>query len=89
MGIPSRILIIKMSKVPFMDATAYHSFEMLYDICEKHNTRLIILEIQEQPMNVLKKYGYTDIIGEENFCSSINEAIEKANDLCKSNEISA
>ena len=89
MGIPSKILIIKMSKVPFMDSTAYHSFEMLYDICEKHNTRLIILEIQEQPMNVLKKYGYTDIIGEENFCSSINEAIEKANDLCKSNEISA
>jgi high affinity sulphate transporter 1 len=89
MGIPSRILIIKMSQVPFMDSTAYHSFEMLYDICKKHNTKLIILGVQNQPMEVLEKYGYVDIIGKENFCSSIAEAIERANLLGESREESA
>ncbi|MDD7792782.1 SulP family inorganic anion transporter [Clostridium sp. 'White wine YQ'] len=89
MGNPSKILIIKMSKVPFMDSTAYHSFEMLYDICKKHHTKLIILEAQNQPMEMLKKYGYVDIIGEDNFCSSITEAIEQANWLGDGKEQSA
>ncbi|MBL4932588.1 sulfate permease [Clostridium paridis] len=89
MGNPSKILIIKMSKVPFMDSTAYHSFEMLYDICKKHHTKLIILDAQNQPMEMLKKYGYVDIIGEENFCSSITEAIEQANWLEDGREQSA
>ncbi|WP_238884702.1 sulfate permease [Clostridium sp. YIM B02551] len=89
MGNPSKILIIKMSKVPFMDSTAYHSFEMLYDICKKHHTKLIILDAQNQPKEMLRKYGYVDIIGEANFCSSITEAIEQANWLGDGREQSA
>lgn len=81
MGTPPKILIIKMSKVPFMDATAYHSFEMLYDICKKNKTKLIMLELQEQPMEMLKKYGFIEIIGESSFCNNIDEAIERANIL--------
>lgn len=79
MGVPSKVLIIKMSKVPFMDSTAYHSFEMLYNICQKHHTRLIILKIKNQPLEMLKKYGFVDMIGENNFCSTVDEAIERAN----------
>lgn len=81
MGTPPKILIIKMDNVPFMDSTAYHSFEMLYDVCNKHHTRLIILNIQEQPMEVLRKYDFADIIGKENFCDNIDQAIERANVL--------
>ncbi|WP_138204962.1 SulP family inorganic anion transporter [Haloimpatiens lingqiaonensis] len=79
MGTPPKILIIKMSKVPFMDSTAYHSFEMLHDICKKHHTRLIILKLQQQPMDMLQQYGYIDEIGKENFCYSIEDAIQRAN----------
>ncbi|AJA48078.1 sulfate permease, SulP family protein [Clostridium pasteurianum DSM 525 = ATCC 6013] len=81
MGIPPKVLIIKMSKVPFMDSTAYHSFEMLNDICKRHNTKLIILKIQIQPFAMLKKYGFVDMIGEKNFCSSVDEAIEISNNV--------
>ena len=79
MGEPTKILIVKMSKVPFMDATAYHSIEMLHDICTKHDTKLIILKIQEQPLRMLKKYGFVDILGEKNFCDTVDEAIKRAN----------
>jgi sulfate permease, SulP family len=81
MGVPTKILIVKMSKVPFMDATAYHSFEMLYDICRKHHTKLIILKIQEQPLEMLKKYGFVDTLGEKNFCDTVEEAIDRANQI--------
>lgn len=79
MGSPPKVLIIKMSKVPFMDSTAYHSFEMLYDICKKHHTRLILLKIQEQPLSMLRKYGFIDILGEKNLCNTVEEGIERAN----------
>jgi SulP family sulfate permease len=75
MGQPPKILIVKMTKVPYMDSTAYNSFEMLNEMCTNNNTRLMILDAQEQPMKMLRKYGFVDIIGEENFCSTLDEAM--------------
>ncbi|MDP4146400.1 MAG: sulfate permease [Bacillota bacterium] len=77
----SKVLIVKMSNVPAMDATAYHGLEMLYDMCNKTHTRLIFIGLQPQPENVLRKYGFFDIVGEENFCSSLEEAISRAEEL--------
>lgn len=78
-SIHPKILIIKMDKVPVMDSTAYHSFEMLFDICEKNHTKLILLNVQEQPLQVLNKYGFIDVLGDKNICINLNEAINKAN----------
>lgn len=80
-GIPTKILIVKMSNVPAMDATGYHALEMLYGICKKHRTQLIILNLQEQPTTVLSNYGFIDVLGEKNICSNVEEAIERANIL--------
>ena len=80
-GIPTKILIVKMSNVPAMDATGYHALEMLYEICKKHHTYLIILNLQSQPTTVLGNYGFIDALGVENICSNVDEAIERANIL--------
>lgn len=74
-----KILIIKMDKVPIMDSTAYHSFEMLLDICNKQNTKLLLLNVQPQPLNTLKKYGFVDKIGNKNVCVSLNDVINQSN----------
>jgi len=80
-GIPTKILILKMSNVPAIDATGFNALEMLYDLCTKHHTQLIMLNLQEQPINVLQKYGFVNALGKENFCSNIDQAIERANTL--------
>lgn len=80
-GIPTKILIIKMLNVPAIDATGYHALDMLYDICKKHRTELIMLNLQEQPLNALLKYGFIDTLGKENICIDIEQAIERANSL--------
>ena len=74
-----KILIIKMDKVPIMDSTAYHSFEMLLDICNKQNTKLLLLNVQPQPLNTLKKYGFVDKIGNKNVCVGLNDVINQSN----------
>ena len=81
LGIPTKILIIKMSNVPAMDATGYHALEMLYEICKKHHTQLILLNLQYQPLNALEKYGFIEILGSKNICNSVDVAIDRANSL--------
>lgn len=81
MSFASKVLILRMSHVPAMDASAYHALDMFYDMCKKNNTMLILSELQEQPYSMLKKYGFVDLIGEENFCENTEEGILRANAL--------
>ena len=86
MGKPTEVLIIKMSKVPMMDSTAFHSFEELYEICQHHHTKLIILKIQNQPLEMLAKYGFVEKLGASNFCDTVKEAIARANEILSNME---
>lgn len=79
-----RVLIIKMSKVPTIDATGYHEFETLYEVCKKQNTELIILKSKKYVFNVLEGYGFVHKLGRKNFCSNINEVVIRTSDLLKS-----
>lgn len=75
---PSKYIILKMTNVPAMDATAIHALENLYSSCKVYKTDIILSEVQEQPYSVLEKSGFISKIGKENVCSSLNEALEKA-----------
>lgn len=75
---PSKYIILKMTNVPAMDATAIHALENLYSSCKVYKTDIILSEVQEQPYSVLEKSGFIGKIGKENVCSSLNEALEKA-----------
>jgi SulP family sulfate permease len=79
MNFSVKVLIIKMSTVPAMDATAFHSLETLHALCKKRNTKLILMGLQDQPYNVLSKYGFINTIGKENICRTINKSIRRAN----------
>ena len=35
----------------------------------------------EQPMKVMKKSGFVELVGEENFCSNISDALKHAEEL--------
>lgn len=77
----SQVFILKMKSVPFLDSTAYHAFESLKDNCEKKNIELLVVGLQEQPMELLTKYEYIDSIGENNVLSSLDEALERTKSL--------
>jgi SulP family sulfate permease len=81
MNIPAQILVIKMAQVPIIDSTAYHSLQLLHDLCTKHHTKLILLQLKEQPMKMLTKYGFVKELGIDNFCTSVETAIARANVL--------
>lgn len=83
MSFASKVLILKMENVPAMDASAYHSLKILYDLCKKNHTKLVITNLQPQPLKMLKKYGFIDSIGEDNICINTEDGVIRANTLLK------
>lgn len=71
-------LILRMRAVPAIDATAMNSLEDLLSKCEEKGIRLIISHANEQPLKVMKKSGFFEKVGKENFCSHIDTALERA-----------
>lgn len=70
-------LIIRMRYVPSMDATGLHAFKRMVEICKHRNIKIIITEINEQPLSVLKKAEVFELIGEVNFSDNIVNAIKQ------------
>ena len=72
------VLILRMRSVSAIDATAMGSLDALLDTCKKRNVRLVLSHIAPQPLKAMKKSGFYDAVGEENFCDSIENAIAHA-----------
>lgn len=75
------VVILRMRSVPAMDATALHALEEISKKCRQHQITLILSHVQNQPLNMMKKAGFTARIGWENFCDNIDAALERAAEL--------
>lgn len=71
-------LVLRMRGVNAIDATAMHSLETLYKKCQSKGISLILSHVNEQPLNAMKKSGFYDKVGADNFCAHIDEALECA-----------
>lgn len=80
----TKCLVLRMRSVPSLDSTAMNALIDLWEKCKKDNVSLIFSHVNEQPMNALKKAGLVDMAGKENFCSNIEEALERAEKLIQS-----
>lgn len=79
----TKCLILRMRSVNAIDATAMHSLEELYHKYEKKGIKMILSHVNEQPRKVMEKAGFHKQIGEENFCSHIDTALERAKQLAE------
>lgn len=71
----TKCLVIRMRGVPAVDATAMHSLEQLHEDCKRHNVQLVFSHVNEQPYKTMQKDGFVDLVGADNFCSHIDDAL--------------
>ena len=74
----TRCLILRMRAVPAADSTAMNSMTALCERCKKNGVTLILSHVNEQPMRAMEKAGFVDLVGRENFCRNIEEALDHA-----------
>lgn len=72
-----------MRSVPTIDSTAMNALQNLVKVCEGRGITLVFSHVNEQPMRVMKKAGFVELVGEENFCPNISAALAHAEGLIK------
>lgn len=78
LGDRPKVRIIRMRKVPFIDSTGIHNLTNLCRMSKRENIHIILSGVNEKVHNVLEKSGFYNLLGEDNICKNINEALEKA-----------
>ena len=76
-----RVRIIRMRKVPFVDSTGIHNLTNLCLMSQAEGIQIVLSGVNEKVQAVLHKAGFDSMLGEENICSHINEALERASNL--------
>ena len=71
-------LILRMRSVPALDSTALNALQNLTKVCESKGITLVFSHVNEQPMKVMVKSGFVDLVGKENFCPNIRAALVHA-----------
>ena len=75
------IRIIRMRKVPFIDSTGLHNFEIFFRSSQQEGIHIILSGVIPSVRATLHKAGLDKYIGEENIFDHINGAVAKANEL--------
>lgn len=73
-----RAFILRMRRVPAMDATGLHALEEFYHKCHRQGTTLILSGIHTQPLLVLTKAGLDRVIGLDNIVGDLDDALRRA-----------
>lgn len=80
-GFKSKLLIIRMRHVPFVDSTALHNFEEMIKTLQKSDVKLVLSGVNSSVLQDLKKHGITSLIGDENILDSFDKALTHAKDI--------
>jgi SulP family sulfate permease len=73
-----RMLIVRMGRVPVVDATGEKALRTISDVCRKHGVRLRLTGLQTQPAEVFSATGLLAEIGPEHIFSRTGPAIDAA-----------
>lgn len=81
MGDRPQVRIIRMRKVPFIDSTGIHHLENLIHRSQSEGITIILSGVTERVHTTLFKAKVYALVGEENICSHIDLALERAKSL--------
>ncbi len=77
----TKVVILRMRNIPMLDFSAIRSLRSIYESFNKKGITLVLSHVNPQPLKALKKSGFYDEIGAENFALNIDDALSKARDI--------
>ncbi|MGZ2369022.1 SulP family inorganic anion transporter [Ancylomarina sp. YFZ004] len=82
-GLKSKIIVIRMRHVPFIDATGFHNFKAVIKSLQNSNVRIILSGVNESVLLDMEKYDLTSKIGDEYIFDSFKDALDCAKMHCR------
>ena len=71
----SKVRVIRMRKVPFIDSTGIHNLSNFCEMSFKNKIVVVLSGVNPQVHSALHKAGFYDLVGEKNICPNINVAL--------------
>jgi len=75
---PPKAFILRMRRVPAMDATGLHALEEFHKKCHAQGTTLLLAGVHAQPLMLLIQTGFDKVVGMENLFENIDNALNRA-----------
>ncbi len=75
------VRIIRMRKVPFIDATGLHNLELLIQASQAEGIHVVLSGVRPEVAAVLHKDGIDALVGADHICDHISKAVELANNI--------
>ena len=78
LGDRPQVRIIRMRKVPFVDSTGIHNLTNLCEMSQNEGIQIVLSGVTEKVHSQLNKAGFYDVVGQDNICSHIDIALDRA-----------
>ena len=75
------IRVIRMRKVTFIDATGLHNLEIFINASNKEGRVVILSGVHDNVEKSLVKAGIVGLVGKENVCNNIHDALKRAKEV--------
>ncbi len=76
--LPRHALVIDLKNLIYVDSSGADSLMSLERSCRKHGVRLIACGLAHQPLDMLRRCGFTDTLGETNQCPDLASGLAAA-----------
>jgi SulP family sulfate permease len=81
MGYAPKVFILRMRRVPVVDATGLHALEEIHHRCVRQGTTMLLTGVQPSLRKLLDRSGFVALLGSENLCDDIHQALARAKRL--------
>ncbi|MGH7163690.1 MAG: SulP family inorganic anion transporter [Planctomycetota bacterium] len=78
---PPRVFVLRMRRVPVIDATGLHALDDFRKRCARHGTRLLLSGVQPALLPAFERSGFLEGLGRDGLCRDVHHALEKARAL--------
>lgn len=74
-------LVLRMRSVPALDSTALNALKDLVQVCKSKGITIVFSHVNDQPMKVMEKAGFIELVGKVNFQPNISAALDRAEEI--------
>lgn len=76
-----KVLILRLHLVSAMDATALNALESVIERIQKHGGTVVLSGLHRQPLDMLRKAGFVQVIGRPNLVAHFDDALARAREI--------
>ncbi len=76
-----QVLILRLHLVSAMDATALNALESVIERLQHHGGTVILSGLHRQPLDMLRKAGFVEVIGRKNLCAHFDDSLGRAREI--------